>query len=100
MVIQLETGKFYYFTSDTKDFLDFFKSPRSLDSYLTTTEAETNSSDNSQYLNDFCGFLLKNKILQQSDELSEALPESYGHVQPKFLREGEKTLDEITFLCP
>lgn len=95
VVIQLETGRFYYFTADTKEFLDYFQQPRSLESL-----GESDEQADSQYLKDFCKFLLEKKILEKSGA-SDENPGLNGRLaKPTFLREGEKTLDEITFLCP
>ncbi|MCB0405688.1 MAG: hypothetical protein KDD51_12975 [Bdellovibrionales bacterium] len=95
VVIQLETGRFYYFTADTKEFLDYFQQPRSLESLGDGEEQE-----DPQYLKNFCKFLLEKKILEVSDA-GDSGPALHGRLaKPTFLREGEKTLDEITFLCP
>lgn len=98
VVIQLETGKFYYFTAATKDFLDFFQQPRSMDSCLDGGPEE--GLEDPQYLKDFCKFLLEKKILEKCEGDEAAKPTEPKFVRPTFLREGEKTLDEITFLCP
>ncbi|MEZ4751551.1 MAG: hypothetical protein R3B54_13310 [Bdellovibrionota bacterium] len=95
VVIQLETGRFYYFTSDTKEFLDYFQQPRSLD-FLDGGDDQ----EDPQYLKEFCKFLLEKKILEKSEAADESPALNGRLAKPTFLREGEKTLDEITFLCP
>ncbi len=87
VLIQLDTGKFYYFNPETEAFLDFFKAPRSL---------STEDPD----LHTFVEFLLQNKILKKTKPLDSTDSDGFPEGKPALLREGEKNLDEITFLCP
>ncbi len=102
VVIQLDTGYFYYFNPETEEFLDFFRKPRPLGDYCKAVQLQDPDSNEGEYLKNFCSFLLENKILRKVDpqEHSPIPLSKMSYRKPQFVRKGEKTLDEITFLCP
>jgi len=103
LVIQLETGLFYYFNPKTKTYLDFFKQPRPFSNLLLGLHLDEDAEE-CEYLKGFCDFLLKNQILVTVEIEAELTEEEeiaeLKYNKPIFLRKGEKTLDEVTFLCP
>jgi hypothetical protein len=94
VVIQVDTGHFYYFNQTTKQFLDFFRHPAKLDDFIT--RAGLTDDEELGYLKSFLGTLKDKRILEASpgaDEPSAASLAAYS--RPALIREGEKKLDEI-----
>lgn len=100
VVIQLDTGCFYYFNPETQDFLDFFREPRNLDDFFGAASLSEQGAEERAYLKDFSDFLLKNQVIQSVSKTKAPFATKISYKKPRFLRKGEKTLDEITFLCP
>lgn len=99
VVIQLDSGHFYYFSSETKLMLDFFRKPRKLSTFLE--RAALNEAEKGQPIKQLCEFLLAEKILVYSEEQEQPVDIfDYSGELPRFKRKGNCTLDELTFLCP
>ncbi len=95
VVIQVETGHFYYFNKTTKQFLDFFRHPAKLDDFLS----RAGLSDDAEltYLKTFL-CTLKDKRILEATEATGVIPsggEVSSYDRPTLIREGEKKLDEI-----
>lgn len=87
VVVHLESGEIYHFSENTRDFLDRFKNPTSLD-------------DNSPAkIREFCQLLLEKQILRESQNPVGRIPEGFDD-DLSFLRKDDKTIDDIVFLCP
>jgi len=100
VVIQLESGKFFYFNPTTKEVLDYFKTPRSFGAFLIAAEA-TPTSERGVQLREFCRLLLENQLISEAESVSDSLVEAVKmSMPPSLIRRGEQTLDELTFLCP
>lgn len=95
VVIQVDTGHFYYFNQTTKQLLDFFRHPAKLDDFLSraglTDDAECG------YLASFLDNLKGKRILEETQSSNELAPATQvsNYTRPTLLREGEKKLDEI-----
>lgn len=102
IVIQVETGKFYYFSSSTESLLNFFKTPQRFEHYLETIDPSRRDEETVTYLEDFCDFLLQNKILRAIERFEDKKTSSAqsSFEKPQFLRKGEKNLEDLTLLCP
>jgi hypothetical protein len=98
VVVQLDTGRYFYFSPETEQFLNFFRSPHSLEQFCEGTEAAFSDIDE---LKQFCRFLTQKEILQvASKPASEPEIPAHSFLKPSLLREGEKTIDQISFGCP
>jgi hypothetical protein len=94
VVIQVDTGCFYYFNKTTKRFLDFFRDAATVTEFLDRVDA---ASGDTEYLEEFCRSLVSKRILEPArgagaPRAAAVAPE---YSRPTFLREGEKRLDEI-----
>ena len=100
VVIELQSGRFFYFNPPTEKLLDFFKEARSLPEFVDGAGL-TEKEPEKQHLEKFCQFLLEKGILENVGSASEfAFVGTVDYGRPELIREGERTLDEITFLCP
>jgi hypothetical protein len=96
VVIQLDTAHFYYFSPETENVLEYFKSPATLDQLIG--EAGANEKE---HLLEFCHLLLEKQILKETKPDKKAAPKmSSPYKRPVYLREGEKTLEQISFASP
>lgn len=95
VVIQVDTGCFYYFNRTTKQFLDFFRSPSNLDAFVECAGLADGTERG--YLENFLGSLKEKRILETPPASlpSENSGAVAGYARPALLREGEKKLDEI-----
>ncbi len=94
VVIQVDTGSFYYFNRTTKQFLDFFRNPAKLGDFVEAAHLKDGSEQG--YLEAFLAELREKRILESSQAMGKPagqLPGEYS--RPTLLREGEKKLDEI-----
>lgn len=101
VLIHLDNGQIYYFTPGAKDFLDFFKQPRRLASYVEHVGMDQSAQSSVEEIKNFANFLVENQILKTDEtpvELRLAETKAYSPLQ--FLRKDERMLDEIAFLCP
>ena len=101
VVIQLETSRFYYFSSEAEAILDFFKSANSLDGLIEQSNVLKADPKEIEHIKEFCHSLLDKKILQLEKKVGrQPLKNKMTYRRPTFLREGEKTLDQISFASP
>jgi len=99
IVIQAESGHFYYFSQNTEKYLDFFRTPHSLNDLIANFGDI--SSDSQEHLEQFVKSLVEKEILEPTEkEANSSESFLFEYSKPVFLRTGEKTLDQITFLCP
>ena len=104
VVIEIESGRLFYFSCSTKEILDFFKDASSLEQ-LFEYEAAKSGFDKTEEkaLSEFVVLLKENNILVESgknDSTDSRLASSPNgaYIKPELIRVGEKTLDEITLL--
>lgn len=92
IVIQLDTGRYHYFSNDTKEFLESFKDGMSVEGFDLSQRKE---------IQDLVDVLLEREILKKASASSKPLKnEKKSRTLPRFLRDGEKTLDQISFASP
>ena len=98
IVIQLDTGRYHYFTQSTEELLAYFKEGATLESYISN---ESIDDGEKKKLEELCAQLLERKILETSQRLAQKVRTSKRKFNsPRFLRDGEKTIDQISFLSP
>ncbi len=99
VVIQLNTGKMFYFSEGTESLLKFFKEPQRLDAFLSATDVVSNPTE-IDHLKGLVSFMVENQLLEETSLGSAEAPSKFDYARPEFIRLDEKTLDEIAFLCP
>ncbi len=100
-VIELQTGKIYYFSQSTQAFLDFFKAGAHLDDYLEHSTGAP-ADQEKRYLEEFCESLVGKKILETKEPHSgramTGFDEKVGYSRPVFLREGDANIRQLDFV--
>jgi hypothetical protein len=95
IVIQADSGVFYYFNPGTKGLLDLLRCPRDLGQLYESLGLDSQAEER-RYLNEFTEFLLDEGILQPSPaEAAEAAPRPAGYERPQFLRRGDRKLEDL-----
>ena len=89
LVVQLESGEIFHFSSETREFLDALKTPCSTVGL---------PSDHSVRL--FFQLLLEKQIIRETNEPGVPLSESIGGGNLSFFRKDDRTIDDVVFLCP
>ena len=100
IVIHLNSGQLYHFTANTKDLLEFFKQPKTLDSYFKAAQVEDQAGE-VEHLRNLASFLVEQNILEESSVGEAGESElSFLYSRPNFVRFDDKTLDQIAYLDP
>lgn len=99
VVIQLNTGKMFYFSEGTESLLKFFKEPMRLDAFFGATDIASNQAE-IDHLKGLVAFMVENQLLEATSLGNAETPAKFDYSRPEFIRLDDKTLDEIAFLCP
>ena len=100
IVIHLSTGQMFHFTLPTKDFLEFFRKPKRLESFVRASGL-ADQPEEIESLRGLTQFLLDKKIFETSalgEEVGDEKPIQYS--RPGLIRLDETTLEHIAFLEP
>ncbi|MBI4406001.1 MAG: hypothetical protein HY537_17710 [Deltaproteobacteria bacterium] len=100
VVIQLDTGFFFYFSPETSAFLDFFRQARTLADFLESIGLNESQASEKEYIHVFIEFLTSHQIIIRTDFPSHGPLTHFSYCRPVFYRKGERVLDEVAFLCP
>lgn len=99
LAVQLETGDFFYFSSNTESFFDFFRHPRSLDQFLESAGIAKSENEECRYLINFFGGLVDNKLFKESSCGLRIDPASgFSYSRPVLLRKAERRLEDLAGL--
>jgi len=93
LVVELGSGEFYYFSKETKSFLDHFKHPCSLDSYLGIDESRKHE-DYCEAVEDLVekNILVRQAVVERQETCAPA-----HKILPKFLGKAEIDLGSLNF---
>ena len=98
IVIQLDTGRYHYFSKDTDSFLNSFKDGLSPDDYASAYELDPVEK---KHILELCQWLHdRNILVPQLGARDRKCLKDRPYRRPQFLRDGEKTLDQISFASP
>jgi len=95
LVVQLETGYFFYFTPHTKTVFDFFAVPQTLEAYFMAAGIAEEDALERKYLENFLGFLTENNLLAKCPPIDEVSLPSVPYHRPKLLRRSDNRIDDI-----
>lgn len=101
VVIEVNSGRIYYFNPESEAFFDYFSSGNSLDEYLTLAQ-QSGTETEAKYVRQFIRKLVKRGILTQEKRQGAASAEkiSKPYQRPVYIGVDPNTLDEIQFVCP
>jgi hypothetical protein len=98
LVVQLQTGHFFYFTPNTKLIFDFFQEPQTLGAYLLASGL-SDAGEEREYFERFFAQLVQCRIVEPA-AASESLPlPKTTYSRPALLRIQEGKLADVALLC-
>ena len=87
VVIQLNTGKMFYFSEGTESLLKFFKEPKRLDAFFSATDNESNATE-MDHLKGLVAFMVENQLLEETSLGTAEVPSKFDYARPEFIRLG------------